>query len=89
MPRDEIVGSLDSGGDKKKKGEDQEIVDLSQLGSDDGTQIDTGVTSGADPSEWDPISVDDEDKSDACYGEGSASSSDQGTPGACGVKQQQ
>ena len=30
-------------------------------------QIDTGVTSGADPSEWDPIAVDLKGRVDTCY----------------------
>ena len=38
-------------------------------------QIDTGVTSGADRSEWDPISIDDEGRVDSCDDAGSARSS--------------
>jgi hypothetical protein len=61
VPRDEIIASLqnDDSGDKKKKKQDEETVDLSLLGtSDDVSEIDAGVTSGADPSEWDPINID-------------------------------
>jgi hypothetical protein len=58
------------------------------LALDDDLQIDTGVTSGADSSEWDPISVDGEGDSAKCSGEGSAASSTGGSPPACGVKQQ-
>ncbi len=48
--------SSDDSGKKKKQTDD--LVDISLLNaSDDGTQIDTGVTSGADPSEWDPIDI--------------------------------
>jgi len=55
---------------------------------DDDLQIDTGVTSGADSSEWDPLSIDSHDKSVECSGEGSAASSTGGSPPACGVRQQ-
>ena len=37
------------------------MLDLSQLATDDVSEIDTGVTSGADSSDWDPINID-EDK---------------------------
>jgi len=85
LPRDEIVTSLGKDDDKKKP--DDEILDLSQLAFDDVTEIDTGVTSGADSSDWDPINID-EDKSSQCAGAGSASASSKGTPAACGVRQQ-
>ncbi len=86
MPRDEIVSSLDKSDDKKQS-DDVDVLDLSELSIDDVTEIDTGVTSGADSSDWDPISVD-EDKADQCTGAGSASASTSGTPAACGVRQQ-
>jgi hypothetical protein len=52
----------------KKKGGDEEIVlDFSQLSTtEDTSEIDTGVTSGADPSEWDPIDIDSEGRVDTC-----------------------
>jgi hypothetical protein len=53
---------------------------------DEVAEIDTGVTSGADSSEWDPIEVD-EDRSSQCSGAGSAAASTNGSPAACGVKQ--
>ena len=84
--RDEIVTSLDKDDDKKKS--DEDVLDLSQLAlGDDLTEIDTGVTSGADPSDWDPISVDDDKNADQCTGAGSQSASTEGSPAACGVKQ--
>jgi hypothetical protein len=62
VPRDELVFWLDADqADQDDQDEDdEELVDLSQLGnedSDDNT-VDSGVTSGADPSGWDPIDVD-------------------------------
>jgi hypothetical protein len=86
VPRDEIVTSLDKG-DDKKNADDVDVLDLSELSIDDVTEIDTGVTSGSDSSDWDPITID-EDKASQCTGAGSASASTKGTPGACGVRQQ-
>ena len=52
-----------------------DVVDFSQLGAgDDSFQIDTGVTSGADPSEWDPINID-EGHVDTCKKDTAASKS--------------
>jgi hypothetical protein len=48
--------------DKKK---DIAVVAL-DFGEDQIDTIDTGVTSGADPSEWDPINVDEEGRVDSC-----------------------
>ncbi len=62
--RDEILPWIDSGandqGEKKKKKDDEDdgVVDASHLYGDDATTIDTGVTSGSDPTAWDPIGVD-------------------------------
>ena len=73
--------------DDKKDG-DVEVIDFSQLeGGADLTQIDTGVTSGADPTSWDPIDIEDRGRVDTCYGEGSASASNKGSGPACGTKQ--
>jgi len=47
------------------------------------------VTSGADPSDWDPINVDDNDDDKKCAGAGSAAASTSGSPAACGVKQKE
>jgi hypothetical protein len=85
VPRDEIVTSLDK--DEEKKKSDDEVLDLSELSIDDVTEIDTGVTSGADSSDWDPINID-EDKATQCAGAGSASASTKGSPAACGVRQE-
>jgi len=77
------VTSVDKDKDKKS---DDFVLDLSELSFDDVTEIDTGVTSGADSSDWDPINVDgDEEKK--CAGAGSAAASKEGSPAACGVKQ--
>ena len=66
VPRIEFVTADDA---KKKKQDDEDGLDLSLLGtSDDGSEIDTGVTSGADPSEWDPIEV--EGRADGCDSNG-------------------
>jgi hypothetical protein len=77
------VTSLDNGSDKKKQ--DVDIIDFSQLAaSDSGSGIDTGVTSGADPSEWDPIAVDDEGQGrvDTCVDSGGAGAGANG-PAIC------
>ena len=57
MPRDELVFWLDQPDQDDDDDDDDELVDLSQLGDDEG-DVDSGVTSGADPSGWDPIDVD-------------------------------
>ena len=95
MPPDEIVGSVGSDDDQKTADGGGDLFDFTTFGFDgvDGTQIDAGVTSGADSSEWDPISVDSDGSSKdgdsaKCSGEGSAASSTGGSPPACGVKQQ-
>jgi hypothetical protein len=87
------VVSLDtqSGGDKsdKNEGDADIVINLAQIdASNDLGQIDTGVTSGADQSSWDPIEVDDNGRGDECAGSGgNESSSSQSTPSACGVRQ--
>ena len=44
-----------------------DVFDFSQLNAEDSDfQVDTGVTSGADSSEWDEISIDDEGRVDTC-----------------------
>jgi len=86
VPRDEIVVSIDK--DPPKKKSDEDVIDLSLLDAGtDFTQIDTGVTSGADPTSWDPIDVDEKGKVDTCYGEGSGQASSEGSAPACGNKQ--
>jgi len=47
-----LYGDQDVGDDD----DDDDVVDLSELFGDDG-DIDSGVTSGADPTNWDPIEV--------------------------------
>jgi hypothetical protein len=60
-----LLGSDDS--TKKKGGEEEIVLDFSQLSTtEDTNEIDTGVTSGADPSEWDPIDIDAEGRVDTC-----------------------
>jgi hypothetical protein len=68
-----------------RKDRDKDLVDLALDGD---FEIDTGVTSGADPSEWDPINVDERRPQESCTGEGSQASSGPGSPPACGVRQQ-
>ena len=89
------MGSVGSDDDKTTTDGGGDLFDFASFGIDDFdvTQIETGVTSGADSSEWDPISVDSdrdskEGDSAKCSGEGSAASSKGGSPPACGVKQQ-
>jgi hypothetical protein len=55
-------------------------VDFVVLEIGDDTQIDTGVTSGADPSEWDPIEVD-EGRVDSCDANGAGAGKD--APAIC------
>ncbi|MGE5564265.1 MAG: hypothetical protein ACM3ZV_13310 [Bacillota bacterium] len=43
-------------GDEKEEPSDDDILDLSQLGS--GDDVEAPVTSGSDPSSWDPIDID-------------------------------
>jgi hypothetical protein len=56
IPRDEIVPWLYGDEDADDQDDDDDVVDLSELFGDD--VIDGGVTSGADPSSWDPIDID-------------------------------
>ena len=59
------------------------MIDFSQLAAGDlDTQIDTGVTSGADPSEWDPIDVDAAGRVDSCVSDGK-NSGDKGSAAVC------
>ena len=51
------IGTDDSGDDGDDNDDDEGVADESGLFGDD-TIIETGVTSGADPSAWDPIGVD-------------------------------
>jgi hypothetical protein len=60
--------------------------DLLELASDGDFEIDTGVTSGADPTEWDPINIDERRPTETCAGEGSQAASAEGSPGACGTR---
>ena len=72
--------------DDKKKSDDEPVLDLTALGSnDDATEIDTGVTSGADDSDWDPINVDEDKSSNQCSGAGSATASTKSSPTATGT----
>jgi hypothetical protein len=49
-----------TGSDDEDDDSDEEVVDESDLFSDATTIIDSGVTSGADPSAWDPIDIENE-----------------------------
>ncbi|HWJ38965.1 MAG TPA: hypothetical protein VNR86_09435, partial [Sphingomicrobium sp.] len=82
IPRDEIVTSIDH--DDKKTPQDY-VIDFSQLGAEDvDAQIDTGVTSGADPSEWDPIDIDAEGRVDSCVSDdGGKNSGNKGSAAVC------
>ena len=61
------------------------MLDFSQLAAtDDGTfEIDTGVTSGADPSEWDPIDIDAEGRVDTCVSQDAKKAGDKSAPAVC------
>ena len=63
MPRDELIFWLDgdpgAGDQEKDKDKDDVLVDTSELGQGDGSDtVESPVTSGADPSSWDPINID-------------------------------
>ena len=48
------------------------------------SSIDSGVTSGADPSEWDAIDVDESGRPAACYNDqGNVSTQGQAKPAVC------
>jgi hypothetical protein len=53
---------LDSGSgadDQKKQEDDNDLIDVSELGdSNQDSTVDSPVTSGSDPSSWDPIAID-------------------------------
>ena len=83
MPRTEFVSA------PEPEKADVQFLDLSLLSSDEDFQIDTGVTSGADSSDWDPINVDEDGSEKKCAGAGSQGASTSGSPAACGVKQSQ
>jgi hypothetical protein len=78
------VISLNNNPPDKKDGDDQ-LLDLSQLDlGNDLTQIDTGVTSGADQTSWDEISVDRDGRVDTCPdSDGKAQSAEKGGAAVC------
>ncbi|HEX2803325.1 MAG TPA: hypothetical protein VHN55_05000, partial [Sphingomicrobium sp.] len=56
--RDEVIPWLDDGvGTDDQEDEEDEVIDVSGLFGDSDL-IDAGVTSGADPTAWDPIGID-------------------------------
>jgi hypothetical protein len=60
-----------------------EVFDFSQLNAGDAVfQIDTGVTSGADSSSWDEISID-EGRVDTCPDSASGKAADKSAPAVC------
>jgi hypothetical protein len=60
-----------------------EVFDFSALNAgDDAFQIDTGVTSGADSSSWDEISID-EGRVDTCADSAKGQAADKSTPAVC------
>ena len=66
------------------------VLDLSALSpGDDGWQIDTGVTSGADSSEWDSIDFDSAARVDTCVSEDAKKSGDKNAPPVCQSAQPQ
>jgi hypothetical protein len=83
VPRTEFVSA------PEHEKADVQFLDLSLLSADEDFQIDTGVTSGADSSDWDPINIDEDKAEEECGGAGSASAATKGSPAACGVKQKQ
>jgi hypothetical protein len=79
VPRDEIVITFDY--KPPDRVEDAgELLDLSQL-TTDGSQVETGVTSGADQSSWDEISV--EGRVDSCADNTNAHAADATAAAIC------
>ena len=60
----------------EEKKHEEDVIDLAL---EDDTQIDAGVTSGADPSEWDTIDV--EGRVDSCDANGGGAGAD--APAIC------
>ncbi|HKP33381.1 MAG TPA: hypothetical protein VJT70_01210 [Sphingomicrobium sp.] len=61
-----------------------QVFDFSQLNAGDGdVQIDSGVTSGADSTSWDEISVDRDGPADTCPDAASTKAGDKGAPAVC------
>lgn len=56
--RDEIIPWIGTeASDQEEEGDDEDVVDESGLYGDAALTIDTGVTSGSDPTVWDPIGI--------------------------------
>lgn len=85
VPRDEIVVSLNPPPPEDQTDEGA-LIDLSSLELDN-SNVDAGVTSGADPSSWDPIDVDKFSADTSCVEQGGKS----GEKGAavCQAQEQQ
>ena len=61
-----------------------EVFDFSLLNAGDGDlQIDSGVTSGADSTSWDEISVDRDGRVDTCADAAATKAGDKGAPAVC------
>jgi len=71
VPRDEVVVSLDPK-PEREKADDALLIDLSGLELDN-NNVEAGVTSGADPSSWDPIDVDKFTPESSCVEQGGKS----------------
>ena len=71
--------------DERRENDDQTVIDLSGLELDN-SSVDAGVTSGADPSGWDPIDVD--GRVDSCVNE-TAKGGDKSAPAVCVSQDQQ
>jgi hypothetical protein len=71
VPRDEVVVSLEPK-PEREKADDDILIDLSGLELDN-NNVEAGVTSGADPSSWDPIDVDKFSPESSCVEEGGKS----------------
>jgi hypothetical protein len=62
IPRDEIIGWLygdEDADNQDDDDDDEELVDVTEVSNGKTNDVvDSGVTSGADPSGWDPIDID-------------------------------
>jgi hypothetical protein len=86
VPRDEIFLLTNN---NQNQNRNFQVLDLSQLTPlDDSWQIDTGVTSGADATSWDEISVDNEGRVDTCADDGKAHRADKPAAAVCQSQKQ-
>lgn len=93
VPRDEIVVSLPAPTGHQNSGGgtniDIPLIDISNLDLQPAS-VDVGVTSGADPSSWDTIDVQNPNRYESCVSEEKKGQASKGSkPGLCETQRQQ